>query len=189
MRKVGVAAAVGFVVLLVVVLTNGVTTVVGNNSNALNTMGLLNVSCNASIGPWDAGGADKGKSDASNLNEEQRGVVAKIISIGQERKLPPLAWQIAIQAGMTESGLRPLDYGDADSLGIFQMRPSMGWGSPAQVIDPVYAINKFYDVLLAVPDWESKRPGDSAQAVERSAFPDRYHNWEAMAAFLISDLG
>ncbi|HEX6347739.1 MAG TPA: C40 family peptidase [Umezawaea sp.] len=189
MLKVGVVVSVLVTVLLTVILTNGVTTVVGNNSNALGTIGLVNMSCNAAIGPWDAGGADKGKNDASNLKEDQRSTVAKIISIGQERKLPPLAWQVAIQAGMTESGLRPLDYGDRDSLGIFQMRPSMGWGSPAEVTDPQYAINKFYDVLLSVPDWESRRPGESAQAVERSAFPDRYHNWEAMAAFLIGELG
>lgn len=175
--------------IVVVVATTGVSQVVNNSSNPAMNANILRMGCNAAIGPWDAGGGDKGRRDASRLNDEQRNIVARIISIGQERKLPPLAWQIAIQAGMTESGLRPLNYGDRDSLGIFQMRPSMGWGTEAQVIDPTYAINKFYDVLLKVPDWENRRPGDSAQAVERSAFPDRYHNWEAMAAFLLSELG
>ncbi|GLZ35849.1 lipoprotein [Lentzea sp. NBRC 105346] len=177
------------VAVIAVVVTSGVATVVNNSTNEALHNSIQRVSCNAAIGPWESGGADKGRHDASRLNEEQRNIVARIISIGQERKLPPLAWQVAIQAGMTESGLRPLNYGDRDSLGIFQMRPSMGWGSPAQVTDPTYAINKFYDVLQAVPDWENRRPGDSAQAVERSAFPDRYHNWEAMAAFLLSELG
>jgi hypothetical protein len=189
MLKLGAIVTAVVAVLLTIVLTNGVTTVVGNSTIAAGNLGIVNASCNASIGPWNGGGADKGKNDASNLNEQQRGTVAKIISIGQDRKLPPLAWQVAIQAGMTESGLRPLNYGDRDSLGIFQMRPSMGWGSAAEVTDPIYAINKFYDVLLKVPDWATRRPGESAQAVERSGFPDRYHNWEAMAAFLIGDLG
>src|SRR5687768_15468984 len=176
-------------VIVIAVATSGVTQVVNNSTNPAVTGGVRLMSCNAAIGPWDAGGGDKGRHDASRLNDEQRNIVARIISIGQERKLPPLAWQVAIQAGMTESGLRPLNYGDRDSLGIFQMRPSMGWGTPAEVTDPQYAINKFYDVLLKVPDWENRRPGDSAQAVERSAFPDRYHNWEAMAAFLLGELG
>ncbi|MBW4719368.1 C40 family peptidase [Saccharothrix obliqua] len=180
---------VAVVAVVTVTVTNGVSTVVNGTTPSDEAGGIRAVGCNASIGPWEAGGEEKGRYDASRLDDEQRGTVAKIISIGQERKLPPLAWQIAIQAGMTESGLRSLNYGDRDSLGIFQMRPSMGWGSPAQVTDPIYAINKFFDVLENVPDWQTRRPGDSAQAVERSAFPDRYHNWEAMAAFLIGDLG
>ena len=109
-----------------------------------------------------------------------------IIEIGKERGLPPRAWQIAIQAGKTESNLANLPYGDRDSLGIFQMRPSMGWGTPQQLNDIDYQINKFYDVLLQVPGWEEMRPGTAAQRVERSAFPLRYHNWEPMAAYLVS---
>jgi cell wall-associated NlpC family hydrolase len=89
---------------------------------------------------------------------------------------------------MTESGLRNLHHGDRDSLGIFQMRPSMGWGTPAQVTDPPYQVNKFYDVLLGVPGWDQQRPGDAAQAVERSAFPDRYHKWAPMAVTLVQNL-
>jgi len=176
-------------VIVIAVTTSGVTQVISNSTDPAAGANIMRMGCNAAIGPWDAGGGDKGRHDASRLNEEQRNIVARIISIGQERQLPPLAWQVAIQAGMTESGLRPLNYGDRDSLGIFQMRPSMGWGTVAEVVDPTYSINKFYDVLLKVPDWENRRPGDSAQAVERSAFPDRYHSWEAMAAFLLSELG
>ncbi|MEJ2857409.1 MULTISPECIES: C40 family peptidase [unclassified Saccharothrix] len=182
--------AVAVVAVIAVAVTNGVSTVINGTQPAEGaTAQYRSVGCNASIGPWEGGGADKGRNDASRLNDEQRETVRMIIDIGRERNLPPLAWQIAIQAGMTESGLRSLNYGDRDSLGIFQMRPSMGWGSPAQVTDPDYAIRKFYDVLEKVPDWENRRPGDSAQAVERSAFPDRYHNWEAMAAFLIGEAG
>ncbi|MEU5693776.1 C40 family peptidase [Actinosynnema sp. NPDC020468] len=183
-----VLAATAVVAVITIAVVNGVSTVV-NQTTAQDDLSIRAVSCNASIGPWEGGGADQGKNAAANLTEEQRGTVAKIISIGQERKLPPLAWQVAIQAGMTESGLRSLNYGDRDSLGIFQMRPSQGWGLASEVTDPVYAINKFYDVLLLVDGWDRMRPGDAAQAVERSGFPDRYHQWEGMAAFLIGDLG
>ncbi|RLK54737.1 C40 family peptidase [Actinokineospora cianjurensis] len=144
--------------------------------------------CNAALGPSSTGPAGSGAADAARLTDEQRGIVAMIITIGKQRELGSRAWQIAIQAGMTESGLRSLNFGDRDSLGIFQMRPSMGWGTPEQVTNPTYAINKFYDVLLNVPNWDSQRPGESAQDVERSAFPDRYHRWESMAAHLIGEL-
>jgi cell wall-associated NlpC family hydrolase len=90
---------------------------------------------------------------------------------------------------MTESRLHNLHYGDRDSLGIFQMRPSQGWGTVAHVTDPVYEINKFYDVLLRVPGWETQRPGDTAQDIERSAFPLRYHQWEPLAVNVISAVG
>ena len=146
--------------------------------------------CLPTVGPVEAsGGTNRGQADAAALDGEQRGIAGAIIGIGQQRQLPPRAWQIAIQAGMTESGLRNLPYGDRDSLGIFQMRPSMGWGSPAQLQDVAYQINKFYAVLLTVPRWESMRPGDAAQVVERSAFPGRYHRWEAMAVYLLGSVG
>ena len=132
------------------------------------------------------------------LDPEQVSVASAIIQIGQKRQLPPRAWQIALQAGMTESRLHNLDFGDRDSLGIFQMRPSTGWGTPAEVRDVEYEINAFYGGpdfppgnpgLLDVPGWEQMRPGDAAQAVERSAFPDRYHTWEPLAAALVGQLG
>lgn len=147
------------------------------------------MSCNAAIGPWTDGDASKGQRDAARLGEESRSIVTQIIAIGKGRGESPRAWQVAIQAGMTESGLRNLDHGDLDSVGIFQMRTSMGWGTPEQLGNVEYQINKFYDVLLAVPGWETMRPGEAAQAVERSAFPDRYHEWEEMAAYLVSELG
>ncbi|MGH3685809.1 MAG: C40 family peptidase [Pseudonocardiaceae bacterium] len=125
----------------------------------------------------------------SDLDAEQRAIVELIIAIGKQRRLPPRAWQIAIQAGMTESRLHNLHYGDRDSLGIFQMRPSQGWGTVDQVTDPVYEINKFYDKLLMLPDWETQRPGDSAQNIERSAFPARYHKWEPLAVSVIGAVG
>jgi cell wall-associated NlpC family hydrolase len=185
--RAAVLLGIAAVIVMAVVLTTGaVTSVVGSASDP----SLMAFNCNAALGPQlIQGNAANGGDDASNLNDEQRTTVSAIIQIGKDRGLPPLAWQVAIQAGMTESGLRNLHYGDRDSQGIFQMRPSMGWGTEAQVTDPVYAINKFFDVLLAVPNWKEQRPGDSAQDVERSAFPDRYHRWESMAAALIGSVG
>ncbi|MCE7008326.1 NlpC/P60 family protein [Kibdelosporangium philippinense] len=184
--KLAVFLSIAAVLVIAAILTAGaVTSVVSTQQNAQN---IALASCNAAIGPITASGP-QGQIDASKLNEEQRGTVSLIIGIGKERKLPPLAWQVAIQAGMTESGLRNLNYGDRDSLGIFQMRPSMGWGTEAQVTNPTYAVHKFYDVLEKVPNWKEQRPGESAQDVERSAFPDRYHKWEPMAAHLIGAAG
>lgn len=145
-------------------------------------------SCSAELGPW-GDGAQRGAQEAAALDDEAVGIASQIIEIGQQRELPPRAWQIAIQAGKTESNLANLTHGDRDSLGIFQMRPSMGWGTVEQVTDVDYQINKFYDVLLEIPDWEGMRPGAAAQQVERSAFPLRYHEWEPMAAHLVSTEG
>ncbi|RRO19200.1 NlpC/P60 family protein [Saccharopolyspora rhizosphaerae] len=144
--------------------------------------------CSADLGPW-GDGAGRGERDARTLKPESVQIAKRIIDVGKQRGLPPRAWQIAIQAGKTESNLANVAHGDRDSLGIFQMRPSMGWGSVAQVTDVDYQINKFYDVLLAVPGWEELRPGTAAQRVERSAFPLRYHRWEPMAAHLVSVQG
>jgi hypothetical protein len=185
--RAAVLLSIAAVIVMAVVLTTGAVTSVVQSTQ--NNPKLAAYACNAALGPTTSDGSGRGPADAGNLTDEQRGTVSLIISIGKQRNLPPLAWQVAIQAGMTESGLRSLNYGDRDSLGIFQMRPSMGWGSPAQVTDPVYAINKFYDVLAKVPNWQDQRPGESAQDVERSAFPDRYHRWEQMAAHLIGNVG
>jgi peptidoglycan DL-endopeptidase CwlO len=142
--------------------------------------------CSADLGPW-GDGAGRGERDARTLDQEAVAITKRIIEVGKQRNLPPRAWQIAIQAGKTESNLENLKVAvDADSLGIFQMRPSMGWGSAAQVTDVEYQINKFYNVLLEIPRWQDMRPGEAAQRVERSAYPLRYHQWEPMAAHLVS---
>ncbi|TCP48648.1 NlpC/P60 family protein [Tamaricihabitans halophyticus] len=186
MRR-GVGLGIIIVALCGVVLAVGAFTTIIAASNAGGQ--TSDMSCEAVVGPTDPGQPGAGAQDAAQLDPEQREIVSLIVSIGKERELSPRAWQVAIQAGMTESGLRNLNYGDRDSLGIFQMRPSMGWGTVAQVTDPPYQVNKFYDVLEELPDWKSMRPGDAAQAVERSAFPDRYHEWEPMAVHLLGNIG
>lgn len=189
MRLLGIwLGAVVFVAVGALGVTAIAAKVVVDNQQA-QARGVSLKGCDASVGPTQPGQGDRGAGDAAKLDDEQRGIVSLIITIGKQRSLAPRAWQVAIQAGMTESNLHNLTYGDRDSLGIFQMRPSMNWGSVAQVTDPTYEVNKFYDVLLGVPDWENMRPGDAAQAVERSGFPDRYHKWEPMAATLVQNVG
>ncbi|MGW0518365.1 C40 family peptidase [Crossiella sp. NPDC003009] len=173
--------------VVVAVTTTGVIRTVVGGTETYQPKPVANSLCTPDM-DWGIGGSHLGAQDAAKLAEESRMIVAMIITIGRERKLPPRAWQVAIQAGRTESGLRNLNYGDRDSVGIFQMRTSMGWGTPQQLQDIPYQIHKFYDVLLKVPNWESRRPGDAAQAVERSAFPDRYHRWESMAVHLINQI-
>jgi len=127
-----------------------------------------------------------GEGDVANLDHEQRQIADAIMKIGDKRGESDHAQMTALQAGMTESKLRNVNYGDRDSLGVFQMRPSMGWGTPEQVTDIPYAVNKFYDVLHTVPGWQSMSPGAAAQEVERSAYPERYHTWEDMARVLVN---
>jgi hypothetical protein len=115
------------------------------------------------------------------LTGEQLGNARTIAAVAYERGLPDRAVVIAIATAMQESRLRNLDYGDRDSLGLFQQRPSTGWGTPEQVRDPVYAAGKFYDGLVQVPSWQTGELTVVADAVQRSAFPRAYQRWEPMA--------
>ncbi|MGY1592889.1 hypothetical protein ACI79D_12990 [Geodermatophilus sp. SYSU D00708] len=123
------------------------------------------------------------------LTGEQVANAATIAQVGYDRGLPQRAVVIALATAMQESALRNLDYGDRDSLGLFQQRPSQGWGTPAQVQDPVYAAGKFYDGLVQVPGWEDRRLTDAAQLVQRSGFPEAYQKHEGMAVELAAALG
>ena len=122
------------------------------------------------------------------LTGEQVGNARTIAQVGYERGLPERAVVIALATAMQESRLRNLDYGDRDSLGLFQQRPSQGWGTPTQVQDPVYAAGKFYDGLVQVPGWDSRRLTEAADAVQRSAFPEAYQKHEGMAVELVAAL-
>lgn len=190
MIKAGVVVAVLVVVVFGVVLVTGTVgnVVLGGEQQAAEAA-FSNTSCNASLGPYVGSAVANGATVAGQLTAAQQQNVALIISVGKQRNLPALAWQVAIQAGMQESHLTNLPGGDRDSAGIFQMRPSQGWGTYAQVTDPTYEVNKFYDVLTGIPGWQSNRPGMAAQAVERSAFPLAYNNWESMAAYLVQHVG
>jgi hypothetical protein len=122
------------------------------------------------------------------LTTEQVANAITIAGVTHDRGLPERALVIALATAQQESRLRNLPYGDRDSLGLFQQRPSQGWGTEAQVQDPVYATGKFYDHLVQVPGWETGRLTDVAQAVQRSGFPEAYQQWEPMATELAAVL-
>jgi hypothetical protein len=99
---------------------------------------------------------------------------------------------IAIATSEQEATLENINYGDRDSLGLFQQRPSAGWGSPAQVTDPVYAADAFLNALhahqAADPAWASQPLWANAQAVQDSAYPYAYAKWEAQAAQIVAQV-
>jgi cell wall-associated NlpC family hydrolase len=123
-----------------------------------------------------------------DLSDEQRRNAATIIGVARDMGAPPRAWLIALATAMQESTLRNIYYGDRDSLGLFQQRPSQGWGSPTEVTDPIYATRIFIERLLEVPGWEVMPVTVAAQTVQRSAFPNAYAKWEGLAAELVQQL-
>ena len=125
-----------------------------------------------------------GSYGGTSLDSEQLGNANAIAAAGQARGASQQAINTALMTSMQESQLRNLNYGDRDSLGLFQQRPSQGWGSPAQIQDPTYSSNKFYDGLDAVPGWQQMAPTQAAQAVQRSAYPNAYAKWQPMAEAL-----
>jgi murein DD-endopeptidase MepM/ murein hydrolase activator NlpD len=119
---------------------------------------------------------------------EQVSNAAAIVAVGAGRQVPARGWVIALATAMQESTLHNLPGGDRDSVGLFQQRPSQGWGTRAQLLDPAYAAGRFYDALLAVDGWQTMPLTDAAQAVQRSAYPDAYAAWEADATALARHL-
>jgi peptidoglycan DL-endopeptidase CwlO len=107
---------------------------------------------------------------------------------GTQTPLPPRAWVIALATARQESTLINWDRGDRDSVGLFQQRPSQGWGTPADLKDPTYAATKFYQRLVQVPNWQTIPVTEAAQAVQRSAFPNAYARWEPLADALVEAL-
>ncbi|MGQ5261054.1 C40 family peptidase, partial [Micromonospora sp. ZYX-F-536] len=118
-------------------------------------------------------------------SSEQVGNGATIVAVGAERGVPPRGWVIALATAMQESTLRNLPGGNRDSVGLFQQRPSQGWGTPAQLQDPRFAARKFYTTLLTVDGWQAMPLTDAAQAVQRSAFPGAYAKWEDDAIAMV----
>ncbi|WP_152915984.1 hypothetical protein [Arthrobacter sp. RIT-PI-e] len=111
------------------------------------------------------------------LAPDQAANAALIAAVAVDRGLPPRAASIAIATAVQESSLRNLDHGDdagPDSRGLFQQRPSQGWGTQEQVMTPTYAAGAFYDALVEVPGYELLPLTEAAQTVQRSAFPEAY---------------
>jgi hypothetical protein len=117
----------------------------------------------------------------AGVTDEQVANARVIAQVGYDRGLPDRAVVVSLATSLQESELININYGDRDSLGLFQQRPSQGWGAPDQVQDPAYAAGQFYDRLVQVPGWDSGRLTDVAQAVQRSGFPEAYQQWEGLA--------
>ena len=122
------------------------------------------------------------------LTQEQAENAALITGISIQRGLPARAASIALATAYQESKIANIDYGDRDSVGLFQQRPSQGWGTVEQILDPVYSTNAFYDALVEIEDYEMMEITEAAQAVQRSGFPDAYADHEADARALASAL-
>jgi hypothetical protein len=118
------------------------------------------------------------------LSTEQAANAATISAVAVKRRLPARAVTIALATALQESKLTNVEYGDRDSVGLFQQRPSQGWGSAGQILDPRYAAGKFFDALVKVPGWERKQLAAAAQAVQQSAHPTAYQQWEDQAGVL-----
>lgn len=133
--------------------------------------------CVALVGDVEAG-----------LDLEQSHFASIIVAESMRRNLPPRAATIALATAMQESSLRNLNHGDRDSIGLFQQRPSQGWGTVDEIMDPWYASGKFYEHLVKVKDWQTGDINDVAQAVQRSGVPDGYRKHVENAKALSSAL-
>jgi hypothetical protein len=122
------------------------------------------------------------------IDAEQAENATLIASVAIERGMPARATSIALATAMQESKLRNLGGGDRDSVGLFQQRPSQGWGTRAQLMDRVFATNAFFDALQKVHGYESMEITVAAQQVQRSAYPDAYAAHEEDARALASAL-
>ena len=134
------------------------------------------------------------------LTTEMKRNARIIVSTGRTLGVSNRGIVIALATAMQESGLRNLDYGDRDSVGLFQQRPSIGWGTKSQLLDPRYASVLFFggpssphrDIvrgLLDVPGWQNLDVTDAAQAVQVSAFPQAYAQWQRSAEFWLDEIG
>jgi hypothetical protein len=123
-----------------------------------------------------------------SFSAEQAGNAATIAAVGGKLGLPPHAVTIALATALQESKLINLTSGDRDSAGLFQQRPSEGWGTYEQVTDPVYAATVFYQHLMAKTDWQDLSVTEAAQQVQHSATPDAYAQWESEARAMASAL-
>ncbi|MFE5914711.1 hypothetical protein ACFQ6B_37330 [Streptomyces wedmorensis] len=119
---------------------------------------------------------------------EQASNAATISAVGTSRGLPERAVTIALATALQESALRNIEHGDRDSLGLFQQRPSQGWGTPAQIMDPVYSAGKFYEGLEKVPGYSRLPLTVAAQKVQRSGYPQAYAKHEPDATLLSAAL-
>ncbi|OAN38496.1 LysM peptidoglycan-binding domain-containing protein [Microbacterium sp. H83] len=146
----------------------------------------------AAPAPAPAAAPGPAAQSSAALDAEQASNAALIIGVGRQLGVSDRAIAIALATAMVESSLRNLPWGDRDSLGLFQQRPSTGWGTPEQALDADRSTRVFFGGvgdpngqstrgLLDIPGWETMRFTDAAQAVQISAYPERYGQWETQA--------
>lgn len=126
------------------------------------------------------------------LDTDQMSHAATITAVGVRLGMPEQAVVVALATAFQESKLRNLphlgDRNDHDSLGLFQQRPSQGWGTEEEILDPRYAAERFYLALREVDGWQEMRLTEAAQRVQRSAFPEAYQRWSQLATVLATAL-
>jgi len=176
--------------------TNTGTTTVAATTTAAKTVKADTPAKPASGAAWKPADHDlhtaavAGDQQSLTPTKEQLANAKAIMDAGQKMHLPARAWVIAIATSMQESQLKNIgDLGganDHDSLGLFQQRPSSGWGTPDQLTNPEYAATAFYKGLVDVNGWFSMPLTDAAQAVQVSAFPDHYAKWETVADNMVN---
>ena len=146
------------------------------------------------------GSAPIGVAGAVGLSAEAQGYATTIISVGRQLGVSDYGIVIALATAMQESTMRNLTWGDRDSVGLFQQRPSSGWGTVAQLTTPDHAARLFYGGpsnpntgvtrgLLDIAGWESMSLTVAAQKVQISAYPDAYAKWETSARTWLAVLG
>ncbi|SCF15723.1 hypothetical protein [Micromonospora chokoriensis] len=132
----------------------------------------------------------QGEQSHITLNDEQTANVKAIIAATKKAGLPERAAVISIATSLQESKLENLghlgDANDHDSLGLFQQRPSSGWGTPEQITDPAYSTTAFLKGLKQVDEWQDMPLTEAAQTVQVSAYPDAYAQWEQQATDLVA---
>jgi hypothetical protein len=113
------------------------------------------------------------------LTTSQAANAGTIAAVAVRMGLPDHAVTVALATALQESRLTDLTDGDRDSVGLFQQRPSQGWGTRAELVDPTYAATAFYRQLVRVPRWQTLPVTVAAQAVQHSADPSGYAQWAA----------
>ena len=125
-----------------------------------------------------------GSTGTYSLDLDQAANATTIAGVSRRMGLPDHAVTIAIEAALQESRLHNIDYGDRDSIGLFQQRPSQGWGPASKLIDPVYASARFFEALAQVHGYQRMPVYQAAQAVQHSADGYAYHQYQTLAARL-----
>jgi murein DD-endopeptidase MepM/ murein hydrolase activator NlpD len=184
-RTISISAAVAAVIMFIACAAIGTIALGGRAANGCAPTQTTSSSPNASpVGARPPGGYPR----IGRWDPTQVGNAAIIITVGARRGVPARGWVIAVATAMQESSLQNLPGGDRDSVGLFQQRPSQGWGTPAQLLDPIYAATKFYAKLATIPGWQTMPLAEAAQAVQNSGDGSLYADDEADARTVVQRL-